>query len=167
MSRIELVAHRVGTEDRRERVPRRDHLHRRERTGIGEYDAHAIVQIENEPGEAWKIFFAATDDPVTGHPEVDVQHGPVIEHRQLVLAMTLDARDSAADQAPQTRFAEIPADVRVKHPRAHDVRADSCASECPRGMLDLGKLRHERQRILAAADAQARAIDSAARGRRV
>src|SRR5688500_3190609 len=167
MRRIELLAHRVGAEDGGERGAWLDDLYRRECARISEHDASAVLEIENEPGEARKLFLDATDDPIAGHSEVDVQRRPVIEHRELVLAATLDARDRSADETSQARLAEIPPNVRVEHCRANDARSHRCTREGTRGMLDLRKLRHERQRILVDGHPQARAIDSAARARRV
>jgi hypothetical protein len=98
---------------------------------------------------------------------MDVQHGAVIEHCQLMLPPALDTRDRSAEESPETRFAEISADIRMEHFRAYDARARGGTSERTRSMLDFRELRHERQRIPATGHPQPRAIDSAARARRV
>jgi len=98
---------------------------------------------------------------------VHVQHGPVIEHRELMLPPTLDAGDKPSDEASQARLAEIPPNVWMEDLRANDALARRRTSKGTRGMLDFRKLWHERQRTLAPARAQACAIDSAAWARRV
>lgn len=167
MSCIELVAHRVGAQDRRERGARVENLHRRESAGISEHDAGSGFELEDEPRKPGKLFLAGTDHPVTCHSKVHVQHGPVVEHRELMLPPTLDAGDRPSGEASQARLAQIPPNVWMEDLRANDARARRGTSKGTRGMLDFRKLWHERQRTLAPARAQARAIDSAAWTRRV
>ncbi len=90
---IELIAHRVGAKKRRERNARLEQFHRRQCARIGEHDAGAVLELENESREPRKLLVAGTDDPVTGHAKVHVQHGAIVEHRELMLATALDARD--------------------------------------------------------------------------
>lgn len=167
MSCVKLVAHRIGAKDGRERGAGLENLHRRQSAGISEHDAGSGFKLEDEPREPRKLFLAGTDDPVTCHSKVHVQHGPVIEHRELMLSPTLDAGDRPSGEALQARLAQIPPNVRMEDLRANDARARRRTSKGTRGMLDFRKLWHERQRTLAAARAQACAIDSAAWTRRV
>ena len=167
MGRVELFADGIGAENRRDRRARLEHFHRGQGARIGEHDAGPVLELENEARESRKLFVAGTDDPIASHTKMHVQHRAVVEHRKLMLAAALDARNRTTDQAPQTRLPEIPADVWVEHYRANDAGAGRCASECTRGMLDFRKLRHERQRTPACGSAQADAIDSPAWPRRV
>lgn len=167
MGGVKLFADCVRTEHRRERRARLEHLHGGQGARIGEHDPSPVLELENEPGESWKLLLSGTDDPIARHTKMHVQHGAVVEHRELMLSAALDSRNGTADEAPQTRRPEIPADVWVKHLRANDARPGRGASERTGGMLDFRELWHERQRTLATARAQACAIDSPAWTRRV
>ena len=98
---------------------------------------------------------------------MDVEQCAIVEHRQLMLAAAVDSSDRASREAPQARLAEISSDIGMQDLRAYDARARRRSGELTRGIFDLGKLRHERQRIVATACTQACAIDSGAWARRV
>ena len=53
--------------------------------------------------------------PVAGHAKVRVQHAPVVEMKQLMLAAALHARDSRAAQRAQPRRRETPLERRMQH----------------------------------------------------
>ena len=56
MRGIELLTHRIRAENRGQWGARLENLHRRQRARIGENNARAVVEIENEAREAWKLF---------------------------------------------------------------------------------------------------------------
>jgi hypothetical protein len=95
-----------------------------------------------------------------------VECGAIVEHGKLMLPPPLDSRDRSTSQAAQPRLPETAANEWVQHLGARDTRTGRGARERPSRMLDFGKLRHKCQRTRVTRSTQARAIDSAALGRR-
>ena len=54
MRGVELLAHRIGAEDRGEWGARLENFDGGQRSRIGQHDARAIVEVEDEAREAWK-----------------------------------------------------------------------------------------------------------------
>ena len=120
---VERRVDRVGTEYRRDRASGVEQLDGGERARIGEDDAAAVVELQNETREARKLGVDALHHPIAGHAKMHVQRRAVIEHGKLVLAAPIDARHGPAHESPQPRPAQPAPDVRVRHRRARDARA--------------------------------------------
>jgi hypothetical protein len=55
MRGIELLTHRIGAENGGEWRTRLENLYRRQRARVGERDARAVVEIEDEARKPWKV----------------------------------------------------------------------------------------------------------------
>lgn len=123
MGGVERRIDRVGTEDGRDRASGVEQLDGGERARIGEHDAAAVVELQNETREARKLGFDPLHHPISGHAEVHVQRRAVVEHGKLVLATPIDAGDGPAHESTQSRPPQSAPDIRVRHRRARDARA--------------------------------------------
>lgn len=123
MRGVERRIDRVGTEDGRDGASGVEQLHRGERARIGEDDAAAVVELQNETREARKLGIDPLHHPIAGHAKVHVQRRAVVEHGKLVLATPIDAGDGPAHESTQSRPPQSTPDVRVRHRRARDARA--------------------------------------------
>ena len=167
MLRVELGTDRIRPEgggDRRVAIVK---LHGGQRTRIIEHDARTVVELEDEPGESRQRITSRNDYPITGHSEVNVQRGPVVEDGELMLPASLDPSDRSSRETTQTRGTNPTSDMRMKDSGAHDPHTGRSALERARRVLDFRKLRHEGQRMQTPDGAQAHAIDSGARPRRL
>jgi hypothetical protein len=81
--------------------------------------------------------------PVACHSEVCVQHAPVVEVEELMLAATFDAVNPGADQRPQSRRGNTSSKARMQSTGANDDPPLHRRAKRANRRFDLGKLWHD------------------------
>lgn len=127
---------RLGPEAEFERHGRRVPVHGAERTGVHQHHPSPIVEVERDACVGRERRVAAIEGPVAVHPEMDEEHGTVVEVHELVLPSPLDGTDGAPLDGAGHGGRQTAPLGRMVRPNPRDPASAQRAAEPPDGVLD-------------------------------
>lgn len=144
--RCEPRIERLRTQIERQVDARCVDVDRRQRARVIQHDTHFWIEMENGPGEARHRVRRRANDPVSVHPEVDVQDATILEVNELMLPAPLDRAHPRTGQRSECAAGETPPQRRVQRAGTAQRSPFDRRAEESRGAFDFGKLGHELSR---------------------
>jgi hypothetical protein len=81
---------------------------RRQGPRVDECDPRSIRKVDRRARLCRKLIIDATDVPIAGHAEMDMNRATILELEHLVLASSNDARDGRTRQGAQSPRGDAP-----------------------------------------------------------